>query len=88
MQPKYLVVTTENGSIYQIDEANHRIRKLFRKPGLGKGSRRLVDGKWQPYNAVKRIVEGACCIITWLDGQTLTTSAVKAIIEQGNDYED
>lgn len=88
---KRFVFVTENESHYEVDTEGKRIRKLFRKPMLPKGSERLSDGKWHMYDRIKLLDVGIRGVIYWTKGdQVLVTSIVKTLIEisEGHDYDD
>lgn len=57
------IVTTESKSIYEIDNANKKVRRLS---GKGNVPLRLgTDGQWNPYDSIQGMIVGSNMIILW-----------------------
>ena len=86
------VITTQSGSMYQVDEDNKRVRRLV---GNGSPTIRIgKDGDWRSYQEITNPKVGECLIIVWSSdvpllignepGVPLTRTSVVVSIENVN----
>jgi len=74
---------TETGSLYEIDEAANRVRRLIgvKNPTPRQGN----DGEWKTYEDHSPIVIGQSVLLWWAVesgvGKSTVTSLVKRILE-------
>lgn len=80
---------TESGSVYEVDLAERRVRRVC---GKNAATRRMgTDGEWKTFVAMTPIVLGGPVMFTWrfdegptedlLWGRATTTSAVQLVME-------
>ena len=79
--PKNFLVFTENGSRYDVDVIENRIRELYRKPFMGVGSKTLADGERHEYAILQTPMTGNSLVVYWPSGQALMTSRITLIVE-------
>lgn len=79
---------TVSGSIYEIEQENNRIRRLFgiREPIKGQG----LDGEWKEYLIISTPQIGKSLCVTWKtpksesSGMMITSRIVEFLLEKGN----
>jgi hypothetical protein len=84
-----MFIKTASNSVYEIDEANKKIRRL-------KGERDAtpyfgVDGEFRAYQSINRLADNTLLIIWGLknDGQIIAqTTRTTKIVKQANSIED
>lgn len=74
---KVKALLTESGSVYQIDEARHRVRRVLGTtmptPKFG------VDGDWHEYASIEYERRDHRIFVTWHDHTSTLTSRIKQI---------
>lgn len=77
------LVKTESGSLYEIDEANKKIRRIYGT--VVPTAQFQTDGQWVKYESINKIRKHHSLVIIWaLDKQlpaTITTPIVDTDLE-------
>lgn len=86
-----MLIRTETGSTYEIDQQNKKIRRLHNLRGRQPTEHQGTDGEWKPYEEIVNLKVGSSLVVVWsyipnewANVPALQTSPVVEILEDQN----